>query len=194
MPSVKSLSAFRDKFLSNFNGPSPFVPQILIGLGSLSFMPAIIATNKNENVENRLNAAARTFTQEGIALPIALGTAAAGGWLGSKLAKNSVNKLPIIGLATTAGFAVANLFIPTLTTKVLHNLPIKEKIKALAIKKGEKKEPAFGQLGNATRLDITSHSPNIITKTVYTAKRENNISKTQINPYNNKTPVTTLTI
>lgn len=150
MASVKKLSAFRDWFLSSFTkGESPLVPQILIGLGSVSFMPTIIATNKNEKPENRLNAAARTFVQEGIALPIALGTAIGAGCVGAKLAKGSAFKPGIVGLTTTIGFAVANLFIPTLTTKIMHKLPIKEKIEALTIKK------------QGGKLDVTSETPAI---------------------------------
>ncbi|OGI04814.1 MAG: hypothetical protein A2Y25_04300 [Candidatus Melainabacteria bacterium GWF2_37_15] len=146
MALAKNLVDLRDKVLKNFMGPNPFVPQILIGLGSISFMPWIIATNKKEEPGKRIYAATRTLVQEGIALPIALGTAALCGALGSKLATNSTNKLGIIGLSTTVGFALANLVIPPLTTTVINKLPIKEKVHAMAMKKQQGK------------LDITSYT------------------------------------
>lgn len=181
----KPLTAAKDWFISSFNGPSPFVPQVLIGLGSVSFMPAIIATNKNEKVENRLNAAARTFVQEGIALPIALTTAALCGVAGSKLAKNPLAKAALSGATTTAGFVLANIIIPPLSTKILHALPIKEKIMAMAVKKGPKNEkPAFGSLNTPARLDITSPAP-VFTNKAVPLKVEKGTTAPVINPYIN---------
>lgn len=121
-------------------------------------MPLIIATNKQEKPEKRIYAATRTFVQEGIALPIALGTAATCGFLGSKLANNPLNKAGITGLATTAGFLAANFIIPPVATNVIHNLPIKEKIQALAIKK--------------TNLDITSEAPDPTGRLPFSRQKE----------------------
>ena len=181
MPVSKNLLDLRDKVLKSFMGPNPFVPQILIGLGSISFMPWIIATNKKEEPGKRIYAATRTLVQEGIALPIALGTAALCGFMGGKLATNSTNKLGIIGLCTTAGFALANLVIPPLTTTVINKLPIKEKVHAMAMKKEQEK------------LDITSHAPTTSIKPE-NLNREGNIRNPEVNSHVQKIPLATLRV
>lgn len=152
-----SLSKIRDGAVESFTTPNPFLPQVIIGVCSVVFRPWIIASNKNEKLENRVNASARTLVREGMALPIALITAGTAGWAGSKLATHPINKLGIAGAATFAGFAIANTFIPSLTTKVLHKLPIKEKIQAMAMKRTE--EPIVAKTG---KLDVVSKSPEMV--------------------------------
>lgn len=158
-----------DKFLAKFTGSSPFVPQIFIGLGATFIRPIIIATNKKEDPDKRIYAAARTFAQEIIALPIALIMGYAAGKLGGRLSKSSVNTGLISALTTTAGMGIANLFIPGLTTMSLHKLPIKEKVKAWTIKKNDVnsvKNHKFDAISPTPKLNYNSAFINFQTSTV----------------------------
>ena len=128
-----------EKVLEKFNGSSPLVPQILIGLGSVLIRPLTILANKKEDNEKKVSTAARIFATELIALPLALGAAAAAGKLGRKVCKNEVYKNGTKAIFETTGFIIANFMIPPIATFLLHKYPIKEKIASLVSgKKGKK--------------------------------------------------------
>lgn len=117
-----------DKFLSKFGGGAPLVPQILIGLAVMLFRPLAILTSKKDDSSIKVPAAARVFTTELVAFPIAIGVALAGGAVGKRLCLKDNNKDIIATISQTLGFIVANAVIPPIATYVLHKYPIEKKM------------------------------------------------------------------
>lgn len=126
------------KFLKMFDGSSPLVPQILIGIGCLTLRPTVVLTNKKEDPEKRFPAAARLLATELIAFPIALFAAKMTDKLGQALCKNSINMGATKVLFQTTGFIAANFIIPPTATLLLHKVPIKEKLTAFALNRMNK--------------------------------------------------------
>ena len=148
----------RNKFLESFTSSTPLPFQVVIGLGAMLVRPLIILSNKAEEPTKRIYAATRVCVQEVIALPLSIGLGFAAGKIGARLAKGTAFAKPIGGITTTAGFAAANLIIPPLTTMSITKFSIKEKVKALTLKKDDKKDAAVkpNNIKNHRKLDVTT--------------------------------------